>query len=216
MALAWFAGLGFVALHPAVAPAEEGKPTAAPEFKLPEGWTAEDLQACMKAGTPGEMHKQLAAQAGEWTGKESMTMAPGATPMTTECASACTVLMDGRFLRCDFSANLPGMGPYKGLGIVGYDNVAKKFQGIWLDNHSTGMMIGAGELSSDGKKLTWKYAHTCPITNKPTIMREVETFTGPNSKTLEMFGVDPKTGKEFQMMRIDLTRKAASAQASAK
>jgi hypothetical protein len=38
-------------------------------------------------------------------------------------------------------------------------------------------------------------------------MREVETVTGPNSKTLEMFGTDPKSGKEFKMMRIELTRK---------
>jgi hypothetical protein len=37
-------------------------------------------------------------------------------------------------------------------------------------------------------------------------MREVDTVTGPNSKTLEMFGPDPKTGKEFKMMTIELTK----------
>ena len=37
-------------------------------------------------------------------------------------------------------------------------------------------------------------------------MREVETITGPNTKTLEMFGTDPKSGKEFKMMSIELTK----------
>ncbi len=38
-------------------------------------------------------------------------------------------------------------------------------------------------------------------------MREVETITGPKTKTLEMFGADPQTGKEFKMMSIELTKK---------
>jgi hypothetical protein len=38
-------------------------------------------------------------------------------------------------------------------------------------------------------------------------MRQVETITGPTTKTLEMTGADPKSGKEFKMMSIELTRK---------
>jgi hypothetical protein len=38
-------------------------------------------------------------------------------------------------------------------------------------------------------------------------MRQIETNTGPNTKTLEVFGVEPKSGKEFKMMQIELTRK---------
>jgi hypothetical protein len=37
-------------------------------------------------------------------------------------------------------------------------------------------------------------------------MRDVEKVTGPNSKTLEMFGEDPKSGKEFKMMQVELTK----------
>ena len=87
-----------------------------------------------------------------------------------------------------------------------FDNVSKKFVAIWLDNHSTGIMQGVGEQSSDGKTTTVSYTHNCPITKKPTVMREVETITGPNTKTLEMIGTDPKSGKEFKMMSIELTK----------
>jgi hypothetical protein len=37
-------------------------------------------------------------------------------------------------------------------------------------------------------------------------MREVETTTGPNTKTLEMFGTPPHGGDEYKMMSIELTR----------
>ena len=68
-------------------------------------------------------------------------------------------------------------------------------------------MVGQGSLSADGKTLTWSYTYNCPVTSKPSVMRDVETITGPNTKTLETFGVEPKSGKEFRMMRIELTKK---------
>lgn len=77
-----------------------------------------------------------------------------------------------------------------------------------MDNCGTGIMNGSGELSSDGKTMTWKYTYNCPITKQPTVMRQVETTTGPNAKTLEMFGADPKSGKEYKMMLIEYTRKS--------
>jgi hypothetical protein len=68
------------------------------------------------------------------------------------------------------------------------------------------MMQGKGKLSDDGKKLSWDYKAHCPINDKPMSMREIETITGANSKTLEMWGEDPKSGKEYKMMSIKLTR----------
>jgi hypothetical protein len=188
-------------------PAKDKAPAGLGDFKLPEGWTMEDLQACMAAGTPGEMHKKLGKEVGKWQGKHTMWMAPGAAPVTSECTATVTPLMDGRFVQTEFNGEIPGMGPYNGLGVTGFDNVSKKFQATWLDNHSTGIMIGTGEISDDGKTLTWKYECSCPITKKPTEMRQVETYSSPTSKKMEMFGTDPKSGKEFKMMSIELTKK---------
>ena len=47
-------------------------------MQLPPGWTAEDMQAMMAAGTPGKMHEHLAKDVGMWQGKTTMWMAPGA------------------------------------------------------------------------------------------------------------------------------------------
>jgi hypothetical protein len=208
------AGLLVVAASLAVAePSRKSPPAGQPEFKLPPGWTAADMQACMVAGTPGKMHEYLAKGVGVWHGKQSMWMAPGAEPVTNETVSTVTPWMDGRFVKCEMSGEIPGMGPYTGFGAYGFDNAAGKFVSVWVDNHSTGIMNGVGELSEDGKMLSWKYTFHCPITQKPAVMRDVETVTGPNTKTIEMFSVDPKSGKEYRMMRIELTRKSAQARA---
>jgi hypothetical protein len=126
--------------------------------------------------------------------------------MTGECTSTITPMMDGRFIKIEMEGEMPGMGPYHGLGICGYDNVADQFVTTWIDNHNTAIMNGVGKVSDDGKTLSWNYSAHCPITQKPTTMREVETVTGPTTKTLEMFGTEPKSGKEFRMMRIELTK----------
>lgn len=181
-------------------------PPTGESMQLPPGWTMEDMQACMEAGTPGEMHEFLAKSAGRWRAKTTMWMAPGAEPMESDGSSTVTPLMDGRYVQVEMKGEMPGMGAYNGLGLYGFDNVSEKFQSTWIDNHSTGMMLGTGALSSDKKELSWTYAYSCPLTNKPTTMREVERITGENTRTLEMFATDPKSGKEFRMMRIELTR----------
>ena len=202
--------LALVALVPALALAQNTKGAqapAVPEIKLPPGWTLADMQACMQAATPGKMHEHLVQGVGEWKGKHTMWLAPGAPPLTSECTCTETPLMDGRYVKVEMKGEIPGMGPYTGLGIMGFDNVSQEFVATWLDNHSTGLMTATGKLSPNGKTLTTNYTYNCPLTKKPAVMRHIETLTGPDSKTIEMHGPDPKTGKEYKMMAIELTRK---------
>lgn len=181
---------------------------------LPPGWTEADMQACATAGTPGAQHAQLAKSIGTWTGNTTMWMAPGMEPTQSTCTSTIAGIMDGRFTKCKLEGEMPGMGPFNGFGIYGFDNVAQKYQAVWIDNCGTGIMTGIGELSSDSSTMTWKFSYTCPITKKLTTMREIDRFTGKDSKTTELFSIDPKSGKEFKMMEIVFTRSPGS-QASA-
>ena len=177
-----------------------------PQMKLPPGWTQADMQACMAAATPGPMQQKLARGVGHWTGKCTQWMAPDTEPSTSQCTATISSMMDGRYTKCEFAGDMPGMGPFTGLGYDGYDNVAQKLVSVWMDNMSTGIMNGDGTLSSDGSTLTWNYHLMCPIQKKMTTMREVEHFTSDNAMTLDMYGQEPKSGKEYHMMHIELTR----------
>jgi len=189
--------------------AEKPKPAAGShqETNLPPGWTEADMQACVAAGTPGKMHEHLAQSVGVWHGKNTMWMGPDTEPVMSECTATLTSMMDGRFVKCECAGDMPGQGPFNGFGIYGFDNVTQRFVSSWVDNCGTGIMNGTGELTPDGKTMTWNYTYTCPISKKPTVMRQVETTTGPDSKSWEIFGTDPKSGEEYKMMRIEYTRK---------
>lgn len=197
----------------------EAKPTAQPANAmpegmppLPEGWTMEDFQKCAEAGMPGPMHDYLAEGVGTWKGKAKMWMASTATePMAFDCTTVVSPMMDGRFVKVETAGEMP-MGPFNGMGIYGYDNVAQKFQSSWIDNCGTGMMIGTGDLASDGKTLTYHSTYTCPITNKPATWRQVERRTGKDSMVMEMYGNDVKNGnKEYKVLEITYTRTSPTA-----
>jgi hypothetical protein len=173
---------------------------------LPPGWTQEDMQKCIAAGTPGDIHKQMAKGVGMWKGKNTMWMYPGAEPVQYESSVELSMIMDGRFLKVEIESQMPGMGPYHGIGVYGYDNVQGRHVSMWIDTLSTAITHGVGEPSPDGKSLVFTYNFHCPVTGKPTTMREVNTSTGPDSETLELYTIEPKTGKEYKMMQIDLTR----------
>lgn len=199
------AGVGFAVAQPT----KENKQPAAghPDIPLPPGWTQDDMQACMLAGQPGEMHEFLAKQAGVWDGQCTSWMYEGAEPEMSTCVETATVIMDGRFIKSEIKGE-SSMGSFSGLGASGFDNVTRKFVSSWIDNHSTGIWQGTGELSSDKKTLTWTYTYNCPVTKQPAKAREVITFKSPTSKTLEMFVKDPKSGKEYKMMVIEFTKKS--------
>jgi hypothetical protein len=117
--------------------------------------------------------------------------------------------MDGRFIKIEVNGDMAGM-PFTGFGLNGFDNVSQKFVTTWVDNCGTGIMNGTGELSPDGKTMTYTMTYNCPIQKKPVTMRQVEHYTGKDTMTMEMFSPDPKTGKEFKAMEISYTRKSGA------
>lgn len=200
--------LGLAAVAVSLATADtSGQPAAGAAPQLPPGWTQEDMMKCMKAGTPGEQHAALGKGVGEWAAKTTMWMTPDSEPMEGEAVWTLEPFMEGRYFKAEMDGDMPGMGPYHGFGLYGFDNVSREYVSMWVDNHSTGIMQGVGKMSDDGKKLTWTHTGNCPITEKPTKMREVDTVQSADSRTLDMYGQDPKSGKEFHMMHIELTRK---------
>jgi hypothetical protein len=183
------------------------KPAApAQAGELPPGMSADDMAAYAAAAQTGPMHQHLAKSIGTWKGKVKHFMPGAPAPMESECVTVISGMMDGRFTRSETKGDMPGMGPFEGFGIYGFDNVSGKFQSTWADNFGTGMMTGTGELSPDGKTLNWSMTYNCPIKKCALTMREVERQISADAMTLEMFAPDPATGKEMKVMEIAYTR----------
>ncbi len=199
------AGTGLAILAIGAGFTRNSQPADQPEMQLPEGWTMEHMMAFVKAGTPGEEHAWLAEGVGTWKGQGKMWMGPDADFITVEATMTIAPLMDGRYFRCEMDSEIPGMGAYTGMGIIGYDNIAGQFVGNWIDNQSTTIMQGTGKKAADGT-LTWTHSYTCPINHKPTSMKEINRFKPDGSRTMEMHGTDPVTGKHYKMMEYTFTR----------
>lgn len=197
------------------APAQPaGQPTGMPEM-TPQQMA--DMQACMEAGTPGEMHALLLKRAGTWNAKTQMWMGPDdKAGMTSDGTYTVSNFMDGRYVKGEMKGEMPGMGTFSGFCLAGFDNVSQQFVSTWVDNHSTGIMFGKGELSKDGKTITWSFNYNCPITKKPAVMREIETLKSDTEMTLDMYGIEPHSGKEYKMMHITFTRTGAAPAAAAR
>lgn len=158
----------------------------------------------MEYMTPGEMHKWLSTQDGEWTSEVTMWMDPAAPPVKSTATSYNKMILGGRYQESSFKGDMMGM-PFEGRGIFGYDNAKKLFVSSWVDNMGTGIIYMEGGWDEKTKSINLKGKCIDPLTGKEMKMREVITFIDENTQKMEMF--DYKDGKETKTMEIISRRK---------
>jgi hypothetical protein len=183
-----------------LAGAQEGeKPKLTPEQQA-------EMDAWMKAGTPGAMHKALDPTIGSWTVKATSWQTPGGPPQTGSGTAEDSWVLGGRFVREDFDGEFGGM-KFQGLGYTGYDNLKKKYVGTWMDTMGTMVMVMTGTADPSGKVITLTSTMPDVMTGKSMKMRNVTRIVDANTHVMEMYGPDRSSGKEFKMMEIVYTRK---------
>jgi len=173
--------------------------------KAKAGPSQAEMEAMMKAATPGDAHKKLNAMAGTFNADVKMWMQPGAPPSGGTGVAENSWALDGRFLQQSFTGNFMGM-PFSGVGYTGYDNIKKKYIGTWMDTMTTSMMISTGTANADGKSYTFTSSMDDPMTGKASPVKETVTVVDDDHHTLEMWSPGPD-GKMFKMMEIAYTRK---------
>ncbi len=187
--------LALVLAVPAVAQ-EEPK---APAMGGPE------MEAMMKAMSPGEQHKHLARLAGDWTYTSKMWMDPSAPAMESGGTMHAEVMFGGRYVEHHWKGSFMNM-PFEGRGTDAYDNVAKQYVSTWIDSMSTGIMYSTGTCDDAGKSCTQSGDYWDPMTGKKTTMRSTITWPDDNSFKMEMFGKGPN-GQEMKMAEMMVKRK---------
>lgn len=145
------------------------KPGQTPPAKPPEA--AHDAQAEMQDAMPGPIHQHMTKCVGEFTTKTKMSGMGMPAEETTGTAKI-TMSLDGRFLVTEEEGTMMGM-PFKSTKISGYNNAAKRFEGVWMYTMSTGMLTMTGSSDDNGKSITWKGTyveadgeHTLKVTTK--------------------------------------------------
>lgn len=197
----------------APAPTQAPAPGAVPAKVQPSGGQpAMDpaMAAMIAAGTPGENHALLAKFEGSWNGTVKMWMAPGETPTESPTTANQKMEMDGRYLYSHFKGDFMGQ-KFKGVGIMGYNNVLKKFQTTWIDNMGTGVETSAGSYDSATKTYNFSGEMTCPEKGGTVMSRCTLQWTGADSYVEKMYAPGPD-GKEFLTMEISFKRSAGKSE----
>jgi hypothetical protein len=95
--------------------------------------------------------------------------------------------------------------PFEGHGTMAYDNVQKKYLSTWMDNESTGIMMGSGQCSNNGTEWNMTAAMADPSSGKMVTTRSVMKLGDADHMTVDTFGPGPD-GKEMKMMSIAAAR----------
>ncbi|GLH65839.1 DUF1579 domain-containing protein [Geothrix edaphica] len=175
--------------------AKEKKPTAAQQAMM-EAW--------QKAATPGSNHKLLAGLTGQWTFATKMWMEPGAPPEMSTGSAVYTPLMDGRFIQGEYTGTFGGMA-FQGLGLTGYDNVARHFTATWADNMGTAIMLMTGTYDPTSKTFTYKGDMDDMMKPGTKVkVRQTVKILSDDSHVMEWY--ESRGGKEIKTMEITYTR----------
>ena len=106
------------------------------------------MQLAEELATPGEAHQRLDYFTGEWDTSTTIMGMPS-EPGT----QSIQWILGGRQLQSSVNGTVMGK-PFKGLGLMGYDNYKKKYTSTWCDNQSTTLLTSEGLADQSGKVIT--------------------------------------------------------------
>ncbi len=181
--------------------------------KKPEGQQGDDqmeamMAEFMKFATPGEHHDHLKPLAGKWNFSSKFRMSPDAPWSESGGKSESAWILGGRFLQSKVksppSEAMPF--PFEGFGLLGYDNIAKKYISVWTDCFLTGVMVFTGSCDASGKVITFAGEFANPMKGGAMSKeRWVYKIINDNKFIFEMWSPG-EDGKEFQHGEITYTR----------
>jgi hypothetical protein len=110
----------------------------------------------------------------------------------------------GRFLEEEVTGEFMG-APFLGRAVVGYDNVTGKWWSSWIDNQSTGVMVGEGDRDEATNTLTMTFTATDPVSGEKRQVKGVTRIHSADHEVHEMW--EERGGERFKSMEIVYRRK---------
>jgi len=174
----------------------------------PQAPSAQDKAEMMKkaeeAGRPGAEHKALESLVGDWKAEVKCWMDPDGPPQVSQGTAKAALTMNGRFLQEDFNGVMMGK-PFQGRTVMGFDNVKRTYQSVWVSDMQTSMFVTEGRGENGNKTITLEGTSSCGATGQTEMpMKVVMRTVSPDKRTFEMF--DTSRGSDVRTMEITYTR----------
>lgn len=162
------------------------------------------MAAWQKAMNPSDGHRRLDPLVGSFRAKTAFTMMPGAPPDLSEATSEHRWVLGGRYLEQVYKGTSMGM-PFEGRGYTAFDNVQKKYLGVWMDTFGTGLMTSVGVGKPTDREIRMDSEAIDPSGAKVRFDAIIR-IEDRDHHTFEMWTKGPD-GKRFRQMLVEYTRK---------
>lgn len=153
--------------------------------------------------TPGHMHKILQSLEGDWNQTIQYWSNPLESPDTSSAKCTISMILGGRYQKSISKGKMGGMA-FEGQGIIGYDNILKKFQSTWIDNMGTGTLTTIGTFNEKLNKFEFVGRSIDPLTSKEVEVLQTIQIQDKNKMVLEMFTI--KDGTKNKSLEITYNR----------
>jgi hypothetical protein len=158
-----------------------------------------------KLNEPGDEHKKLALDAGEWDIAAKMWMEGAEEPVETKGRATLKMVYD-RYLYEEFSLG-EGEQAFHGFGYIGYDNSNQEFVAMYCGNNQTGMQLLRGTSDKEGKTVTLKGEWVEKGLGDMKMKQRVEVTAVNADKTVTTIYMTMGDAPEAKIMEMTYTRR---------
>ena len=166
--------------------------------------SAAQMKAWQDYAKPGEPHKMMAEETGNWDCDMTFWMEENAKPEKAVTTANVKMILGGRYQETNFKGTVWGE-PFEGKSTLAYNNANKEYTTTFIDNMGTGIIIASGKYDENSKSMELKGDMINPLNGKKTPYREIYTIVDAKTRKMEMF--DVKNGKEYKSMEIVMKKK---------
>lgn len=159
---------------------------------------AAGLTLAQEPQKPGTEHEELKYLVGEWDAVMDFA------GQKSKCTAIYKSICDGMWVESDFRGNLGGV-PFQGRGIDGYDQIKKKYVGIWVDSMGSAPLHMEGTFDEKAKRQTMT-GETHGPDGKPQKYKTTVDMKDKDNFTFKMIMVGPD-GKDQLAFTIEYTRR---------
>lgn len=171
--------------------------------KTPSASAAVVAKALDEAMTPGAAHKRLEPMVGKFDVRILTWVDPSQPPVESSASAVSVWVLENRYVQT-MLVGAPSADAFRGIGYIGYDNVAKRYQAAWMDNGSTAITLYTGGFDAEGKSATMKANIASSSSGKHSPV-ELRMSIGANGgHVTQLWGTGLGT-KMFKMMELQYT-----------
>lgn len=158
----------------------------------------------MRMLTP--MHHMLMAAIGHWQIEMKVWPSPQSKdPVSSVFECDTRPLGDGKFTVAEIRGTSNNM-PYEARCVMGFNSVTQKFERVWFDNLSPGVLLLEGTYDQESHKITYTGKVTDPRTHEQIPIRQVLNLSDPGRQVMEVF-TQFKEGKDYKSMELTYNRR---------